>query len=150
MARRRSKWEVVLERNAFLYLALLAALSCSNEEPSAASESEVLHIEDLSSGSLCPEDSDLTYDSFGKDFMGKYCLRCHTSSMTLPNRLAPVGRDFDDLASIRTSAHAIDQMAAAGPKGVHSTMPPNDPYPAMLERQRLGQWLACGAPAAGD
>ena len=140
------KFGLVLERKPFLCLALLAALSCSDEEPSEAIDGEVAHIEDLSSGALCPEDSDLTYDSFGKEFVGKYCLRCHTSSLTGADRLAPPGRDFDDLASIRTHARAIDQQAASGPKANHASMPPNDPYPAMLQRQRLGQWLACGAP----
>ncbi|HKP59334.1 MAG TPA: hypothetical protein VJV78_21570 [Polyangiales bacterium] len=136
----------MLERNAFLCLTLLAALSCSNEEPSEASESELPHIEDLSSGASCPEDSELTYDSFGKEFIGKYCLRCHTVSLTAPDRVTPEGRDFDDLALIRTNAHAIDQQAASGPLGNHNSMPPNEPFPAMLQRQRLGQWLACGAP----
>ena len=139
----------MLERNAFLCLALLAALSCSNEEPAEvteAGESEVPHIEDLSSGASCPEDSELTYESFGKDFVGKYCLRCHTSGLTGPDRVAPVGHDFDDLEAIRMDAHAIDQQAASGPLASHSNMPPNDPFPAMLQRQRLGQWLACGAP----
>lgn len=140
--------EVVLERNAFLCLALLAALSCTNEEPAepGENESELPHIEGLSSGASCPEGSELTYDSFGRDFVGKYCLRCHTRSLTAPDRVAPEGRDFDDPAAIRMNALVIDQQAASGPLGNHNNMPPNEPFPAMLERQRLGQWLACGVP----
>jgi uncharacterized membrane protein len=99
----------------------------------------------LSSGSTCPPRSTLTYDNFGKPFFAKYCLSCHTVTVTGSARQAPPDRNFDDAASIRTYTKQIDQQAAAGPAGTHGVMPPLDPKPIVAERTMLGEWLACGA-----
>jgi hypothetical protein len=40
----------------------------------------------------------------------------------------------------------IDLRAAAGPDAVNEDMPRSYPVPSTLERRRLGEWLACGAP----
>jgi hypothetical protein len=100
----------------------------------------------LTSGADCVPGEPLDYESFGRDFMARYCLSCHTRVNT-GTRMAPLGRDFDDLALIRQFARQIDQMAAAGPAANTRVMPPSEPKPSPLEREQLGRWLACGAPA---
>jgi hypothetical protein len=97
------------------------------------------------SGATCPADNDLTYDSFGKGFMSKYCTRCHSSKLTTcEERMnAPLEHDFDTKAGILLVADHVDQMAAAGPKSTNKTMPLNGAKPSDEERKKLGQWLAC-------
>lgn len=96
------------------------------------------------SEATCPDGSTLTYDNFGKEFMGKYCTRCHSSTKTGDARMkAPAGHDFDTYEGIELVADHIDQMAAAGKK-TNSTMPPGDPKPTLDERKKLGEWIACG------
>ncbi|HKU39830.1 MAG TPA: hypothetical protein VJR89_16840 [Polyangiales bacterium] len=137
------------ERACFLAWAFLAALSCNSDQadPAAAGGGpDPDPITDLSSGAECAGGSELGYASFGRDFVDKYCLSCHTETLMGAARMAPEGRDFDDVEGIRKWAHQIDSFAAAGPKGTHSTMPPSAPFPTMQERQKLGEWLACGVP----
>ena len=96
------------------------------------------------SGAKCPSDSMLTYDNFGKEFMGKYCVRCHSSKLEGDARNdAPEGHDFDMYEGIIGVAEHIDQNAAAGPDSVNTTMPPTSPKPTEEEREKLGEWLAC-------
>jgi hypothetical protein len=97
------------------------------------------------SGATCPSDNKLDYDSFGKDFMMKYCTRCHSSKLTeCADRMnAPFGHDFDTFPGIIGVADHIDQMAAAGPDHTNKTMPPDGAKPSDDERKQLGQWLAC-------
>ncbi len=85
------------------------------------------------SGSTCPTDSVLTYETFGSAFMQTYCTDCHGGLKTL--------------AGIRNQGLAIiDEQAAAGPDAVNVSMPQGQDEPTELERQQLGEWLACGAP----
>jgi uncharacterized membrane protein len=99
------------------------------------------------SGATCPDNSTLSYDNFGKDFMSKYCLRCHSTKVTGAARMmAPADHNFDTLAEIALLAEHIDQYAAAGPASTNVKMPKNDPKPSMDDRMKLGEWLACGAP----
>lgn len=96
------------------------------------------------SGAECPSGSTLSYETFGKPFMDKYCVRCHASTLKAAARNgAPDGHDFDRLDGIRPVIEHIDQRAAAGPKSVNSQMPPGDPRPTEDERRQLGAWLAC-------
>src|SRR6185295_10619510 len=68
-------------------------------------------------GSVCPDDSTLTYESFGRAFMTAYCTRCHSSTLEGSSRQgAPSDHDFDTLEGIEaTPAEHIDEEAAAGP-----------------------------------
>jgi uncharacterized membrane protein len=99
------------------------------------------------SGAVCPDGSTLTYDTFGRSFVERYCTRCHASTIlgAARNR-APVGVDFDTLAGIQESADRIDSQAASGPSHHNAFMPPSEPFPTTAERTDLGVWLACGAP----
>jgi hypothetical protein len=89
-------------------------------------------------GSTCPSDSALTYENFGQAFIEDHCLACHGSA-------GPESPKFDTLAQIRSNASAIDSAAAAGPKGVNTYMPQGGSV-EQREREKLGEWLACGAP----
>lgn len=90
----------------------------------------------------CPPDSPLTVVNFGAPFMLTHCTGCHHSSLGEGERAgAPLGVDFDDLADVRDQADQI--WARAGDQ--NATMPPLG-GPDQVERTRLGEWLACGAP----
>jgi uncharacterized membrane protein len=123
----------------------LAAAGCAAGTADPAAD-EVTPITDLKSGATCPPGSQLGYESFGRDFMQSFCLRCHTAAISGAARMAPPDRNFDDLLSIRAAAHLIDQQAVVGPLISRDTMPPSDPKPTLQQRQQLGEWLACGAP----
>jgi len=100
------------------------------------------------SGAICSTDSSLSYQSFGRDFMQRYCTRCHGSNLAGSARHgAPSGHDFDTLESIqRTPIEHIDEQAAAGIFQINTAMPPDAPRPTEPERRELGEWLACGLP----
>lgn len=100
-----------------------------------------------STGSICPSEPP-TYANFGMAFLDAYCTHCHSSALTGSGRHgAPTGYDWDVLETVREYAALIDKMAASGPVATNTTMPPRDePRPTLEERERLGQWLSCGAP----
>jgi hypothetical protein len=97
------------------------------------------------SGATCPEASTLSYESFGKGFMDKYCVRCHSSKLEGESARmgAPAGHDFDSFEGIIGVAEHVDQYAAKGPESTNVMMPPSGERPTMEEREQLGQWLAC-------
>jgi cytochrome c5 len=98
-------------------------------------------------GSVCPTDSTLTYESFGRAFFEEYCQTCHASSVLGAARQgAPSSHTYDDAAMIRAAAEDIDLLAAAGPNAINTDMPREFPVPSDEERRLLGEWLACGAP----
>jgi uncharacterized membrane protein len=98
-------------------------------------------------GSTCPSDNSLTYETFAQGFVEDYCLRCHSSERTGADRNdAPEDVNLDTLAGIRVHLDHIDEHAAAGPLATNEAMPPGNPRPTLAERTMLGQWIACGAP----
>ncbi|HXK17733.1 MAG TPA: hypothetical protein VNG33_08020 [Polyangiaceae bacterium] len=48
-------------------------------------------------------------------------------------------------AAVAASRDEIDLVAAAGPNAVNTQMPEGGSV-TTAERQKLGEWLACGAP----
>ncbi len=97
--------------------------------------------------SVCPEDSTLTYENFGREFMESYCTRCHDSALTGDDRMgAPSFHDFDTVFGIRAVSDHIDFTTAAGPAATNDSMPPEDPRPTLEERTKLGEWIACDMP----
>ena len=97
--------------------------------------------------STCPQGSALTYQTFGKPFMEKYCLGCHHSDLMGADRHgAPTFHDFDTLSGIKSVSEHIDQTTAAGPASINHGMPQTDPKPTDAERHQLGEWIACGMP----
>jgi mono/diheme cytochrome c family protein len=87
-------------------------------------------------GSTCPSTQTLTYANFGKALFDSNCNSCHGS------RNSPT---FTTQADIQANADMIDRAAASGPKATNTYMP-KDGDMADTDRQKLGEWLACGAP----
>jgi hypothetical protein len=88
----------------------------------------------------------LSYESFGAPFFLSYCQGCHGSARAEGQRQgAPRAISFDDVAAIRQHASRIWARAA----DQNATMPPVG-GPGVLERQKLGAWLACGATARAE
>ena len=87
----------------------------------------------------CPDGgTQLTYDNFGADFFTTYCNRCHANAQ----HGAPSSFKFETLDDIHRHADRIF-VRAAGP---NTTMPPGADDPPLDARDKLAEWLACGAP----
>ncbi len=106
------------------------------------------HHTGSATGATCPTTDAPTAQSFGTAFLQTYCLSCHSASLTGDARQgATEGVNFDTLEDVRRQTEMIDIHAAAGPKATNTQMPPSkSPQPTQQEREKLGQWLACGAP----
>jgi len=99
------------------------------------------------SGAECPEESSLTWETFGENFMASYCTRCHSGSLSGSARNgAPNDHNFETLQLVQDQLEHIDTQAAAGPSAVNEEMPLGAPMPTEAERRQLGEWIACGAP----
>ncbi|XXF78466.1 hypothetical protein P2318_01540 [Myxococcaceae bacterium GXIMD 01537] len=125
-----------------LALVPLSLAGCGGEEE------EHLHHGHTATESTCPPAGAPTAQDFGTAFMESYCVSCHSTTSRGPSRGgAPTDLNFDTLEGIRRYATDIDAHAAAGPRATNTAMPPADrPQPTLAEREKLGQWLACGAP----
>ncbi len=88
-----------------------------------------------------PEGTTLTYESFGKPFLDAHCQRCHGRTTSERNG-APSSFDFGTADAARSHRARIFARAAAD----NVTMPPGPDDPPADERERLAEWLACGAP----
>lgn len=89
-------------------------------------------------GSTCPADSELTYASFGQQFMQNNCLSCHGTG-------GPQSPTLSSIEQIRAHSDEMDRAAASGPNGTNTFMPDGASV-STEERRKLGEWLACGAP----
>lgn len=84
-------------------------------------------------GAVCDESLELTWETFGQDFMHAYCVDCHSSYRTL--------------AAVQDHGDIIDELSGAGPDALNRLMPESgSPQPTTEERELLATWLACGAP----
>lgn len=88
-----------------------------------------------------PGGTTLTYDGFGRDFMAKNCQTCH-GQPSADRKGAPGGYDFGTVEDVRRHEDRIFARAAAD----NTTMPPGPDDPPPAEREKLAEWLACGAP----
>lgn len=99
---------------------------------------EVLEIEDFP----CPsEGTTLTFDSFGRGFFGSYCNSCH-SGPAEDRGGAPPEYVFNTVEQVRQHKDRIFSRSA----GPNTTMPIGPDDPPRDERDKLAEWLACGAP----
>jgi hypothetical protein len=122
---------------ALLGLASLGALAACTTTPLFGPPTE----------SVCPSDSALTYENFGKPFMEDYCTRCHAANLRGADRQgAPSFHDFDTIFGIRVVFDHIDETTASGPAATNTSMPPDRPAPSLSERKQLGEWIACDMP----
>ena len=87
----------------------------------------------------CPDTgTQLTYESFGGAFLAENCNSCHYDA----KNGAPRAFQFDSVDQVRQHADRIF-IRSAGP---NLTMPPGPKDPPGDERDKLAEWLACGAP----
>ena len=87
---------------------------------------------DAGGGSASACDS-LTYASFGKGFLDKYCISCHAGAR------AQSGVALDTLAGVQSSKAKTKSEVA------NSSMPPLfQTAPSAAERTQFGMWIDCG------
>ena len=77
-----------------------------------------------------PEGTPLTYENFGDEVIANHCISCHDRE----------GPTLLDQRSIQRHASAILDEA------VYTDAMPKDANMPLAEREKLGQWLSCGAP----
>jgi mono/diheme cytochrome c family protein len=68
--------------------------------------------------------------------MATNCNRCHGGGES-PN--------LTTQSAVQSNRDSIDKQAAAGPNATNTYMPEGGSV-SLEERQKLGEWLACGAP----
>jgi uncharacterized membrane protein len=88
-----------------------------------------------------PGGTTLTYKTFGREFFALYCQTCHGSSVK-DRRGAPDAYVFDTHEQVLAQDDRIYARAA----GENDSMPPGPDDPPDAARERLAEWLACGAP----
>lgn len=88
-----------------------------------------------------PGGTQLTYDNFGRGFMAANCQTCH-GQPSQDRKGAPGGYDFGSVDDVRRFKDRIFARAAAD----NTTMPPGPDDPPENEREKLAEWLVCGAP----
>jgi uncharacterized membrane protein len=96
---------------------------------------------DLEDVSCPPQGTSLTYDNFGKKFVGTYCNECHSVRSHERNG-APAAYVFDTHDQVYLFRERIFLRAA----GDNTSMPPGPDDPPLAERDKLAEWIACGAP----
>lgn len=106
-----------------------------------APEEESATLDELP-GRPCPEESVLTWESFGGPFLSSYCVGCHSSQLAADGRQgAPVGVEFDT----REGALEWRERIYARAADTSLEMPPAG-GPDAEARVMLGDWLTCGMP----
>lgn len=95
---------------------------------------------DDTASDVCAErDPPLTYDNFGKGFIAKHCVGCHSSLVAGNQRKgAPPGVDLDTYYGVVTWAYRVEARSLGDNPG----MPPGG-GPSEEERERLEEWLTC-------
>ena len=116
-------------------LALLLLLAGAS---AAASGCNVL---ELDQATCPPGGTELTYENFGQTFFGAYCNECHSQPDGM-RQGAPDSYVFGTLAEIQANKARIYADSA----GTNNSMPPGPDDPPLAQRDKLGEWLACGAP----
>jgi hypothetical protein len=90
----------------------------------------------------CPEGgTTLTYQNFGQPLLDRWCNECHNALLE-DRQQAPEDVVFDSPLAVREWKERIFIRAALG----NDSMPPGANGPSGADRQRLAEWLACGAP----
>ncbi len=91
----------------------------------------------------------LTWQNFGQPFFADHCQTCHSPDASVRmgshhggQQDIPAGYDFGAIENVRDKADRIYLRAA----GANDSMPPGPDDPPEGEREKLAEWLACGAP----
>ena len=88
-----------------------------------------------------PEGTTLSYENFGRAFIDSNCNTCHAREASIRHG-APESFQFDTLDDIHQRADRIFVRGAA----TNTSMPPGPSDPSPEDRDKLAEWLACGAP----
>ena len=88
-----------------------------------------------------PGGTKLTYANFGKQFFSDHCNSCHSAETKL-RKGAPENYFFNTRAAILEHKDRIFAESAAS----NNSMPPGPDDPPIEEREKLAEWLVCGAP----
>ena len=88
-----------------------------------------------------PGGTKLTYASFGAPFFLANCDYCHSAESS-SRRGAPDTYVFATRAQIVEHRDRIFERSA----GANDSMPPGPDDPPIEERDKLAEWLVCGAP----
>jgi uncharacterized membrane protein len=127
-------------RRALLALTALTALSALSALSALGVALAACAPEASLDDAACPPGgSALTYDTFGRAFLEQHCQTCHGAT---ERQGAPASFDFATLAAVQRHKARIFARAAAD----NMTMPPGPDDPPREERDKLAEWLACGAP----
>ena len=119
----------------------LFLLACQGEDTLDGHSCPTSSTTTSASSSPTASTTALTYDNFGQDFFDTWCQSCHAANQTNRNG-APDDIFFDtrdDIYRLRTQVYA---QAA----GTNASMPIGPHGPSDSEREKLADWLACGAP----
>ena len=108
-----------------LVLASMTMTACSSSSGSTAVQVPVDAAVETGPTTDANCDPALTYDSFGRDFFGTFCARCHFWTQ---------------------ESAQLDGASLAAAAGTSTSMPPSAPFPTSDQRMQLVQWLSCGAP----
>ncbi len=93
-------------------------------------------FEDIADAACPPQGTAHTYESFGRNFVNRWCYTCHGDPSSYSSR------SFATLDAVRANKDRIFANAAAS----NTSMPPGPDDPPRSERDALAEWLACGAP----
>ena len=97
--------------------------------------------QNLDEATCPPAGTKLTYANFGEAFFSGYCNICH-SAETKNRKGAPENYVFASRAEILANKDRIFTESA----GVNDSMPPGPDDPPREDRDKLAEWLVCGAP----
>ena len=88
---------------------------------------------------FCDHDPPLTYANFGKGYIDKHCVGCHSSLIPVDTRVgAPIGVDLNTYQDVLMWAERIGARST----GDYPTMPPGG-GPSADEIALLEEWLEC-------
>jgi uncharacterized membrane protein len=133
---------VSMTSRALLCSALMMLASCTADMVPEPEGPDDLEPATSLAERACPEDSYLTWEDFGGPFMYTWCNGCHAAALPDGERqAAPLGVDFDNIDLVRHWGERIWARSADH----NLTMPPIG-GPDDVEREMLGEWLACGSP----
>ena len=99
------------------------------------------HWSELDEVECPPEGTELTYDNWASGFFGTWCNRCHSVNAE-DRKGAPRAYVFDNYDQVFALRDRIFLRSAAA----NDTMPPGPDDPPEEERDKLAEWIACGAP----